>query len=40
MAKKKGVHYVDNQVFLQAMIEWKEECIEQDEQIPVTNYIV
>ena len=39
MAKKKGVHYVDNKVFLQAMIEWKEECTEQDEQIPVTNYI-
>ena len=39
MANKKGVHYVDNKVFLQAMIEWKEECTEQDEQIPVTNYI-
>ena len=39
MAKKKGAHYVDNKQFLQAMIEWKEECVKQDEQVPVTNYI-
>ena len=24
MAKKKGIHYVDNKKFLQAMIEWRE----------------
>lgn len=44
MAKRqKGEHYVDNKVFLQAMIEWKEKCAaaEKDgkEQPPVTNYI-
>ena len=43
MAKAKGEHYVDNKVFLQAMIEWKEKCKiaeEADEQKPaVTNYI-
>ena len=43
MAKAKGAHYVDNKVFLQAVVEWKEKCkeaVEADEQIPpVTNYI-
>ena len=43
MAKAKGEHYVDNKVFLQAMIEWKEKCteaLEDDKYIPpVTNYM-
>ena len=43
MAKKKSVHYVDNKVFLQAMIEWREKCaIAEDagkQSPPVTNYI-
>ena len=44
MAKrKKGEHYVDNKVFLQAMSEWKDKCkVAQDdgkERPPVTNYI-
>ena len=44
MAKrKKGEHYVDNKVFLQAMIEWKEKCDVAEEAgnqpPPVTNYI-
>jgi len=43
MAKAKKAHYVDNKVFLQAMIEWKEECLvaekEGNPQLPVTNYI-
>ena len=43
MAKSKGEHYVDNKVFLIAMVEWKEKCkeaVEDDKQIPpVTNYI-
>ena len=44
MAKKtKGVHYVNNAQFLQAMKEWKERCKEAealgDPQPPVTNYI-
>ena len=39
MARKKGAHYVDNKVFLQAMIEWKDKCKEKGEQLPVTNYI-
>ena len=37
MAKAKGEHYVDNKVFLQAMIEWKEKCteaLEDDKYIP------
>ncbi|SVB36923.1 uncharacterized protein METZ01_LOCUS189777 [marine metagenome] len=38
MARKKGVHYVDNKKFLQAMIEWKDGCV-GEEQPPVTNYI-
>ena len=25
--RKKGEHYVDNKVFLQAMIEWREKCV-------------
>ena len=41
--KKKSVHYIDNKEFLQAMIEWKEKCIEAEEagekKPPVTNYI-
>ena len=44
MAKRqKGEHYVDNKVFLQAMIEWKEKCALAEEagedRPPVTNYI-
>ena len=43
MAKKKGVHYVDNKMFLQAMKDWKEQCKEAEEmgeEIPrITNYI-
>ena len=43
MAKAKGEHYVDNKVFLIAVVEWKEKCkeaVEAGEQIPpVTNYI-
>ena len=44
MAKRqKGEHYVDNKVFLQAMVEWKEKCAlaeEAGEEKPaVTNYI-
>jgi DNA-directed RNA polymerase specialized sigma subunit len=43
MAKKKGIHYVDNKKFLQAMIEWREEynfAEENGKQTPpVTNYI-
>ena len=44
MAKKqKGVHYVNNAQFLEAMKEWKERCKEAEElgdpQPPVTNYI-
>ena len=32
MAKKKpSVHYVDNKKFLQAMKDWKEECVEAEE---------
>ena len=38
MARKKGIHYVDNKKFLQAMIEWKAGCV-GDDQPPVTNYI-
>ena len=29
--KKKGVHYVDNKKFLEAMKDWKEECREAEE---------
>lgn len=44
MAKRqKGEHYVDNKVFLQAMVEWKETCALAEEagkeKPPVTNYI-
>ena len=39
MARKKGAHYVDNKEFLRAMIEWKENCVKKEEQLPVTNYI-
>jgi len=43
MAKKKGIHYVDNKKFLQAMKEWKEKCKdaeEADEELPrISNYI-
>ena len=44
MAKRqKGEHYVDNKVFLQAMVEWKEKCALAEEagedRPPVTNYI-
>ena len=31
MAKKKGAHYVDNKMFLQAMKDWKEQCKEAEE---------
>ena len=41
--KKQKPHYVDNKLFLQAMIEWKEKCLiaekEGKPQLPVTNYI-
>jgi hypothetical protein len=45
MAKSNGEHYVDNKVFLQAMIEWKEKCKllqktrMMDGNHAVTNYI-
>ena len=43
MAKAKGVHYVNNKEFLEAMIEWKNLCIVEEKkgksQPPVTNYI-
>ena len=26
MARKKGVHYVDNKKFLEAMAAWRESC--------------
>ena len=44
MAKrKKGEHYVDNKVFLQAMIEYKDKCEKAEKRKrkkpPVTNYI-
>ena len=43
MAKKKGAHYVDNKMFLQAMKDWKDQCKEAEEmgeEIPrITNYI-
>ena len=31
MAKKKGAHYVDNKMFLQAMKDWKDQCKEAEE---------
>ena len=41
MAKSKKPHYVDNKLFLQAMIEWKEKCLiaeeEEKAQPPETN---
>jgi len=41
--KKKGVHYVDNKKFLQAMKDWKEECLEAEEmgeeKPRISNYI-
>jgi len=41
--KVKGAHYVDNKVFHQAMIDWKEECREAEEmgesKPRVTEYI-
>ena len=43
MAKSKGEHYIDNKVFLTAMVAWKEKCkaaVEVGKQIPpVTNYM-
>ena len=39
MAKKKGIHYVDNKKFLQAMIEWRESWPDEENILPVTNYI-
>ena len=30
MAKAKKPHYVDNKKFLQAMIDWKETCVEAE----------
>ena len=43
MARKKGVHYVDNAKFLQAMKDWKEQCKDADEagdEIPrISDYI-
>jgi len=41
--KKKKPHYVNNKEFLQAMVEWKEQCkvaaSEGKPQPPITNYI-
>ena len=37
MAKKKGIHYVDNKKFLQAMIEWRESWPDEENIPPVTN---
>jgi len=41
--KKKGVHYVNNAEFLEAMKDWKQRCKDAEEagdpQPPVTNYI-
>ena len=41
--KAKGVHYVDNKKFHQAMIDWKEKCKDAEEagdDVPqITNYI-
>ena len=41
--KKKSEHYVDNKVFLQAMIEYKDRCDKAEKRKrkkpPVTNYI-
>ena len=31
MARKKGVHYVNNEKFLQAMKDWKEQCKDAEE---------
>ena len=39
MPKQKKPHYVDNKEFLRAMVEWKDNCKEEGEQLPVTNYI-
>ena len=43
MARKKGVHYVDNAKFLQAMKDWKEQCKDAEEagdEIPrISDYI-
>ena len=43
MIKRKRLHYVDNKLFLKAMIEWKEKCLiaekEEKPQPSVTNYI-
>ena len=43
MAKAKGVHYVDNKKFHQAMIDWKEKCKDAEEagdEVPqITDYI-
>jgi len=43
MAKAKGVHYVDNKKFHQAMIDWKEKCKDAeeagDEPPRITDYI-
>jgi len=43
MARKKGIHYVDNKKFLEAMIHWREKCQDAeeagDEVPPLTNYI-
>ena len=39
MAKKKGIHYVDNKQFLKAMIEWRESWPDEENIPPVTNYI-
>ena len=41
--RKKSEHYVDNKVFLQAMIEYKDKCEKAEKRKrkkpPVTNYI-
>ena len=37
--KKQKPHYVDNKMFLQAMIDWRETWPDEDNIPPVTNYI-
>ena len=43
MAKAKSVHYVNNKEFLEAMVAWKDLCVEAEKegksQPPITNYI-
>ena len=43
MAKKKSIHYVDNNLFLEAMTKWRDKCKEAEEEgagnPPLNNYI-